>query len=73
MPRIENFREGSQGAGSPGATSISLTWKSPSKPTRIFSFMPALLFHGVADGLGDAGVVLEAGMRDAGSREAGGA
>ena len=58
LPRIEYFRDGSQGTGSPGATTISLTWKSPPKPTRILSVMSGLLlFHDVEDRLGDARVV----------------
>ena len=73
LPRIEYFREGSQGTGSPGATTISLTWKSPPKPTRILSVMSALLFHDVEDRLGDAGVVVKpgVGMREAGGEETG--
>src|SRR5262245_16461229 len=62
-PRTVNFVEGSQGAGSPGATVISLVWNSPLKPTRVFSVMSGLLpvFRHHLDGGGSHAEVVREG------------
>src|SRR5437868_13544786 len=63
VPTIENFVEGSHGAGSPSSRTISFSLNSPLNPSRCFPFSVVisglLRLERLGDALAYAGVVLE--------------